>query len=87
MYPGQPGAAVAAKGNAPCRLECLKVLIGLEEGAHAEGVEEAEEEEHAEDVHHLRSCNLGVHSPLGRIWFGLWIGLSSRTSLTPVPEP
>jgi hypothetical protein len=61
-YPGQPGAAVGAKGDAPCGLEGLEVLVWLEEGAHAEGVDEAEEEEHAEDVADLGRRDLGVYS-------------------------
>lgn len=50
VYPGQPGAAIAAKGHAPCWLEGLEVLIGLEKGAHAEGIDEAEYEQSTQDV-------------------------------------
>jgi hypothetical protein len=43
IYPGHPGATVGPKGNTPCRFECLEIFIWLEEGAHAEGIDEAKE--------------------------------------------
>jgi hypothetical protein len=41
-HPGQPCAAVCAKGQRPGGLEGLEELVGLEEGAQGEGVEQAE---------------------------------------------
>lgn len=61
MYPGQPCAAIGPKCNAPCRLESLEVLIGLEESAHAESIDEPEEKQQPENVADLGSCDLRVN--------------------------
>lgn len=45
-YPSKPSLA---SNNPPCRLESLVVLVGLEEGSDAGGVEDAEAEDEEEE--------------------------------------
>ena len=40
-YPGNAGIAGGAKGELPRRLKRLEILVGLEEGAQGQSVEEA----------------------------------------------
>ena len=54
-YPCDPRAVEAAGGRgaesrAPCGLEGLEVLVGLEEGAGREGVEQPERDEQEEQL-------------------------------------
>lgn len=50
-YPGQPGATVGSKGEVPCWLESLEILVWLEKGSiGTDGVDEAESEQCDDDV-------------------------------------
>lgn len=48
-YPGDAGIAVPAKGELPCWLEGLEVLVGLEEGTQRKRIHDANGEKHSED--------------------------------------
>lgn len=48
-YPGDPGITVPAKGELPCGLERLEVLVGLEEGPQRQRIHDANSEEHSKD--------------------------------------
>lgn len=49
-YPGQPSTALLAKDQIPCWLSGLKVLVGLEEGVHADGIDDTENDEEGQGV-------------------------------------
>ena len=59
-YPCQPCSTVRAKCQIPGRLESLEIFIWLEEGAHAEGVEESKGKQDGEDVAGLGSYDIRV---------------------------
>jgi hypothetical protein len=64
-YPRDPRTALAAKGNLPRGLECLEVLVGLEKGRDAEGVDDAE---HDQDRDHVcGAASLAILALLGDV--------------------
>lgn len=59
-YPSQPRTTFFPKGNLPCRFQRLKVLVGLEKGPHADGVEEPKYEKESENICHLGGEDFSV---------------------------
>lgn len=50
-YPRQPGTTLGPKSKIPGGLESLEVLIGLEEGCDPIGIDEADNENGAEEAY------------------------------------
>ena len=49
IYPCDPCLLLAAEGELPGGLEALEEVVGLEEGAQSQGVDDAEGQERGED--------------------------------------
>lgn len=64
-YPRDPRTALAAKGNLPRGLESLEILVGLEKGRDAEGVDDAEYDQERDHV--CGAASLAILALLGDV--------------------